>query len=138
MIPLSYAFGDSNFPQFDLISDEYIPESNTRTTYHDLLKLDFKVFEVRKFFIPKWIDEPGDFSDILQIKFNVTNNVLEHFVIYKNMFQIDVIDQREQYQEIRRTNQNYVVDNYFPQYIEDFKLRFQDIHYHKVFLNVNC
>jgi hypothetical protein len=28
---------------------------------------------------------------------------------------------------VRRTNQDYVVDNYYPQYIEDFKLRFQDI-----------
>ncbi len=85
------------------------------------------MLDVQKFFIPKWINEPGDFSDILQVKFNVTNNGLEHFVVYKNMFQIDVVDPREQYQEFRRINQNYVVDNYFPQYIEDFKLRFQDI-----------
>jgi len=43
------------------------------------------------------------------------------------MFQIDVVDPREQYQEFRRTNQDYLVDNYYPHYIEDFKLRFQDI-----------
>ncbi len=126
LIPLTFAFGESNFPQINY--DEYKPGGgNPRTTYHDLSKLDFDVLEVQKFFIPKWINEPGDFSDILQIKFNVTNNGLEHFSVYKNMFQIDVVDPREQYQEFRRINQDYVVDNYYPQYIEDFKLRFQDI-----------
>jgi hypothetical protein len=90
-------------------------------------RLDFEVLDVKKFFIPKWINEPGDYSDILQIKFNATNNGLNQFVIYKNMFQIDVVDQREQYREVSRTNLDNVVDNYYPQYIENFKLRFQDI-----------
>ena len=94
---------------------------------HDFSKLDFEVLDVKKFFIPKWINEPGDFSDILQVKFNVTNHGLDYFVVYKDMFQIDVIDPREQYREVRRTNQDHMVDNYYPQYIEDFKLRFQDI-----------
>ena len=126
LMPLTLAFGESNLPQIDY--DGYKPGgSSHRTTYHDLSELDFDVLEVQKFFIPKWIDEPGDFSDILQVKFNVTNNRLEHFAVYKNMFQIDVVDPRGQYQEFRRTNQDYVVDNYYPQYIEDFKLRFQDI-----------
>ena len=125
-MPLTFAFGESNFPQIDY--DGYSTGgSSHRTTYHDLSQLDFDVLEVQKFSIPKWIDEPGDFSDILQVKFNVTNNRLEHFSIYKNMFQIDVVDPREQYQEFRRTNQDHIVDNYYPQYIEDFKLRFQDI-----------
>ena len=43
------------------------------------------------------------------------------------MIQIDVVDPREQYTEFRQSNQKYVVDNYYPEYIEDFKLRFQDI-----------
>ena len=127
LIPLSYAFGESDTQLIDLSYDEYIPESSHRMTYHDLSKLGFEVLEVKKFFIPKWINEPGDFSDILQIKFNATNNGLEHFVIYKNMFQIDVVAPREQYLEGSRTNQDNVVDNYYPQYIEDFKIRFQDI-----------
>jgi len=93
----------------------------------DFSKLDFEVLDVQKFFIPKWINEPGDFSDILQVKFNVTNNGLEYFVVYKNMFQIDVIEPGEQYQEFSRSYYDYRVDNYYPQYIEDFKLRFQDI-----------
>jgi hypothetical protein len=127
LIPLSYAFGESNHSQFDLVYDEYMPEGNTRMAFHDMSKLGFEILEVKKYFIPKWINQPGDFSDILQIKFNATNNGLSQFKIYKNMFQIDVVDPREQYREVRRTNQDYVVDNYYPQYIEDFKLRFQDI-----------
>ena len=127
LIPISFAFSESDSSQINFISDEYKPESSYRTTYHDLSKLDFEILEVKKFFIPKWINQPGDYSDILQIKFNATNNGLNHFVIYKNMFQIDVVDPREQYREVRRTNQDNVVDNYYPQYIEDFKLRFQDI-----------
>ena len=127
LIPISFAFSELDSSQINFISDEYKPKSSYRTTYHDLSKLDFEILEVKKFFIPKWINEPGDYSDILQIKFNATNNGLNHFVIYKNMFQIDVVDPREQFQEVRRTNQDYVVDNYYPRYIEDFKLRFQDI-----------
>ena len=127
LIPLGYAFGESDSSQNDLAYDEYIPGSNTRIVFHDLSKLDFEILEVKKFFIPKWINEPGDYSDILQIKFNATNNGLKDFVIYKNMFRIDVVDPREQYLEVRRTNQYYVVDNYYPQYIENFKIRFQYI-----------
>jgi hypothetical protein len=127
LIPLSFALAELDSSQTNLISDEYKPQSSHRTTYHDLSKLDFEILEVKKFFIPKWINHPGDYSDILQIKFNATNNGLDQFVLYKNMFQIDVVDPTEQYHEIRRTNQDYVVDNYFPQYIEDFKLRFQNI-----------
>ncbi len=100
---------------------------SSRTVYHDLSLLDFEILEVKKFFIPKWIDEPGDYSDILQVKFNFTNNGSKTFVVYKNMFQIDVVDPKERYTEFRRTNQDNLVDNYYPQYIEDFKLRFQDI-----------
>ena len=106
---------------------DYEPVNTHRRIIHDLSFLDFEVLEVNKFFIPKWINEPGDYSDILQIKFNATNTGLDNLVIYKDMFQIDVVDPREQYREVRRTNQNNVVDNYYPQYIEDFKLRFQDI-----------
>jgi len=126
LIPLPFAFGESNLVQIDYEGYNF-GTSNPRTILHDLSKLDFEVLDVQKFFIPKWIDEPGDFSDILQVKFNVTNNGLEHFVVYKDMFQIDVIDPREQYQKFPRTYQDYMVDNYYPQYIEDFKLRFQDI-----------
>jgi hypothetical protein len=127
LIPLSYAFGESDSPQINFSFVEYNSESSTRMTFHDLSKLDFEILEVKKFFIPKWINEPGDYSDILQINFNATNNGLEHFVVYKNMFQIDVVDPREQYLDVSRTNKDNVVDNYYPQYIEYFKIRFQDI-----------
>jgi len=106
---------------------EYEPVKGYREVTHDLSLLDFEILEIKKFFIPKWINEPGDYSDILQVKFNATNNGLNNFVIYKDMFQIDVVDPREQYTEFRQSNQKYVVDNYYPEYIEDFKLRFQDI-----------
>ncbi|HUT06743.1 MAG TPA: hypothetical protein VMW74_08680 [Nitrosopumilaceae archaeon] len=127
LIPLSYAFGESDYSQIELAYDEYKPGSSYKIVFHDLSNLDFQVLEVKKFFIPKWINQPGDLSDILQIKFNATNNGLSNFVVYKDMFQIDVIDPRENYLEVGRTNQHYVVDNYYPQYIEDFKLRFQDV-----------
>ena len=127
LIPFSaFAQEESNLTQIYYEGYNF-GTSSLRTILHDLSKLDFEVLDVQKFFIPKWIDEPGDFSDILQVKFNVTNNGLEHFVVYKDMFQIDVIDPREQYQKFPRTYQNYMVDNYYPEYIEDFKLRFQDI-----------
>jgi len=123
LIPFS-AFGESNSLQIEYGEHR---SGSLRTMYHDMSKLDFEILDVQKFFIPKWIIEPGDFSDIIQVKFRVTNIGLEHFVVYKDMFQIDVVDPREQYREVHTTNQDYMVDNYYPQYIEYFKIRFQDI-----------
>jgi len=126
LIPFGYAFAESEELQNDLGYEEYMPVQNTnRVTYFDYSKLDFKVLEVKKAFIPKWVNEPGDFSNILQIKFNVTNNGLENFVVYKDMFQIDVIDPRIEYQKVRVNNEKYLVDNYYPEYSEHFKLRFK-------------
>lgn len=117
----NHAFG----LDYEFAYDEYKP-GGSMTQYHDMKKLNFTVLEVKKIFIPKWIVEPGDYSDILKIKFNVTNNGLEYFSVYKNMFRIDVIDPSHGLQEAR-TNRDNMVDNYYPQYIEDFKLRFQDV-----------
>ncbi len=90
LIPTSYAFAESN-SQIDSFYEIHSSIRNSqRTIIHDFTKLDFQILDAKKFFIPKWVDEPGDFSDILQVKFNVTNNGLENFVVYKNMFQIDV------------------------------------------------
>jgi hypothetical protein len=122
LISTNQVFGMSH----DFAYNEYRP-GGSLTQYHDMKQLNFTVLDVEKIFIPKWIVEPGDYSDILKIKFNVTNNGLENFSIYKNMFQINVIDPHQEFKEVRRTNQDYMVDNYYPQYIEDFKLRFQDI-----------
>ena len=119
LMPLPFAFAEDSQYNYE--------QSITRTMNHDLSKLDFQILEVKQSFIPKWINEPGDYSDILQVKFNVTNNELENFKIYKDMFQIDVVDSSQEFLEVRRTNNDYVVDNYYPKYIEDFKLRFQDI-----------
>ncbi len=80
LMSLPFAFGESNLAQIDYEGYNF-GTSNPRAILHDLSKLDFVVLDVQKFFIPKWIDEPGDFSDILQVKFNVTNNGLENFVV---------------------------------------------------------
>jgi len=120
LITVNHAFG----MDYEFAYDEYKPGGSLRQ-YHDMKQLNFTVISVEKFFIPKWIDEPGDYSDILKIKFNVTNNSLENFSVYKNMFQIDVVDPTKF--DVRRPNQANLVDNYYPHYIEDFKLRFQDI-----------
>ena len=128
LIPLSFAFAESE-EKNDLSYEKYMPVENTsRVTYFDYSKLDFEVLEVKKAFISKWVNEPGDFSNILQIKFNVTNNGLENFVVYKDMFQIDVIDPRIEYQKVRVNNEKYLVDNYYPEYSEHFKLRFKGTH----------
>jgi len=125
LIPFS-AFGESDSLQIG--TGEHRPGTGSLgTIYHDMSKLDFEILDVQKFFIPKWINEPGDFSDIIQVKFSATNIGLEHFVVYQDMFQIDVIDPREQYREMRTSSQDYMVDNYYPQHIDDFEIRFQDI-----------
>jgi len=122
LIATNQAFG----MEYEFAYSEY-RLGGSMTQYHDMKQLNFTVLDVEKIFISKWIDEPGDYSDILKIKFNVTNNGLENFSIYKNMFQINVVDPHQEFKEVRRTNRDNIVDNYDPQYIEDFKLRFQDI-----------
>ena len=76
-LPFSFVFAEDFQDNYDSKSTT----GNIRTMHNDLSKIDFQIIEIKKFFIPKWIDEPGDFSDILQIKFNVTNNDLDNFVI---------------------------------------------------------
>lgn len=44
---------------------------STRKIFYDMSKLDFEILEVKKFSIPKWINESSDYSDILQIKFRI-------------------------------------------------------------------
>ena len=128
LIPFSFAFAESEEIQNDLSYEKYMAVENTsRITYFDYSKLDFEVLEVKKAFIPKWVNEPGDYSSILQVKFNVTNNELDNFVVYKDMFQIDVIDPRIEYQKVRVNNERYLVDNYYPEYSEHFKLRFKGV-----------
>lgn len=122
LITVNQAFG----MDYEFAYDEYRP-GGSLTQYHDMKQLNFTVLSVEKFFVSTWIDAPGDYSDILKVKFNVTNNGLENFSVYKNMFQIDVVDPNQEFKEVKRTNRDYIVDNYYPQYIEDFKLRFQDI-----------
>jgi len=68
LIPTSYAYAESN-SQIDSFY-EYIPPAGIpREMYFDYSKLELEILEVKKFFIPKWVDEPGDYSDILQVKF---------------------------------------------------------------------
>ena len=117
----------------DEIPFNYAKEKSSgsyRLSEHDLSKIDFKIISIQKDFIPKWVNEPGDYSDILQIKFNITNHELENFKIYKNMFQIDVVDPNRQFTKDKLHHSDFLIDNYYPQYIEDFKLRFQDIVLH--------
>jgi len=126
LIPTSYAFAESHYSQTDYLFDGYTPPSGIpREIYFDYSKLELEILEVKRFFIPKWVDEPGDFSNLLQVKFNLTNNGLENYSVLKNMFQIDVIDPREQNRDVRRTSQNFRVDNYFPEYIDHFEIRFK-------------
>jgi len=120
IITVQHAFGMN----YEFAYDEYKPGGSLRQ-YHEMKLLNFTVISVEKFFISKWVDEPGDYSDILKIKFNVTNNGLENFSVYKNMFQIDVLNPSKF--DARQPNKISLVDNYYPHYIEDFKLRFQDI-----------
>ena len=124
-LPLQLAFAED--APFDYAEEKSAGEN--RIMKYDLSKIDFQIISVHKIFIPKWIDEPGDYSDILKIKFNVTNPELENFNIYKNMFQIDVVDTK-QFTDKKPHHSDFLIDNYYPQYVEDFKLRFQDLTLH--------
>ena len=97
------------------------------TELHDLNMIDFELIETSVISIPYWIEEPLDSSDILKVKFKITNNGLENFLIYKDMFRIDVEDPSIIYRDPSRPPNDFVVENYYPEYSEDFKLRFQDL-----------
>jgi hypothetical protein len=97
------------------------------TDLHDLNRIDFKLIETSVISIPYWIEEPLDSSDILKIKFKITNNGLENFLVYKDMFRIDVEDPSIIYRDLSKPPNDFVVETYYPEYSEDFKLRFQDL-----------
>lgn len=95
--------------------------------YQNMSSIDLQIIETEVIPINYWIREPGDFSDIIIIKFDINNIGSEKFLIKKDMFRIDVLDPRLQERSDKELRYSeLMVDNYFPEYSEDFKLRFQD------------
>jgi hypothetical protein len=97
------------------------------TESYSIDSIDFELLETSVISIPYWIEEPLDTSDILKVKFKITNNGPETFLIYKNMFRIDVEDPSIIYRDPSRPPNDFLVETYYPEYSEDFKLRFQDL-----------
>jgi len=95
--------------------------------YQNMSSIDLQIIETRVIPINYWIREPGDFSDIIIIKFDISNIGSERFSIKKDMFRIDVLDPRLQERSDKELRYaELMIDNFFPEYSEDFKLRFQD------------
>ena len=111
-----------------LITPLFLTNAFAITESHGLDMINFELIETSVVSIPYWIDEPVDSSDILKVKFKITNNGLENFVIYKNMFRVDVEDPSIIYRDFSRPPNDLLIDTYYPEYSEDFNLRFQDLH----------
>ena len=95
--------------------------------------IDFEVLETEIIPVMYWVDEPLDFSDIIKVKFRITNHGIENFIIYKDMFQIDLEDPTIVYRDFTRPPNDFGIETFYPQYSEDFKLRFQDFSLEKYY-----
>jgi hypothetical protein len=112
---------------FLVTSTLFFSNAFAMTELYGIDSIDFELIETSVVSIPYWIEEPLDTSDILKVKFKITNNGPETFLIYKDMFRIDVEDLSIIYREPSRSPNDFLVENYYPEYSEDFKLRFQDL-----------
>ncbi len=92
---------------------------------YDLDLIELSVLETNVIPIEEWVHGPLDYSDILKVKFMITNKGIEHYLLHKNMFRIDVFKFIED--ERGKDSKKIPITNYYPQYLENFKHRFQDI-----------
>lgn len=92
---------------------------------YDLDLIELSVLETNVIPIEEWVHGPLDYSDILKVKFMITNKGVEHYFLHKNMFRIDVFKIIED--ERGEDSKKIPTTNYYPQYLENFKHRFQDI-----------
>ena len=79
--------------------------------YYDLDKIDIKILKVKV--VPMY-DEPNYFlddSDLVIIDFEITNNGIDYFVLFHEMFEIRVYDPRMP-QDALNNDYSYIVDNY--------------------------
>jgi len=97
------------------------------TEYNGIDMIDFELIETTVIPVPYWIDEPIDYSDILKIKFKITNKEINNFKVYKDMFHIALEDPSVIYRDFSRPTNDFGIETYYPQYFEHFKIRFQDI-----------
>ena len=93
---------------------------------YDLDLIELSVLETNVIPIEEWVHGPLDYSDILKVKFMITNKGVEHYFLHKNMFRVDVfkIIEGEAGEDLQI---KYPLDRYYPQSLDNFKIRFQDI-----------
>ncbi len=116
-----------NFILLLLISTGLFLSPAFATEYNGINMIDFQLIETTVIPVPYWIDDPVDYSDIIKVKFKITNKGINNFKVYKDMFQIDLEDPSVVYRDFSRPPNDFGIETYFPEYSEDFKLRFQDI-----------
>ena len=93
---------------------------------YDLDLIELNELETKVIPINQWIHGPHDYSDVLKVKFKITNKGIEHYFLHKNMFRADVfkIIEGEAGEDLQI---KYPLDRYYPQSLDNLKIRFQDI-----------
>jgi len=93
---------------------------------YDIELIEVKILGAEIISLKASLDNPTDYSDLLKIPFNVTNNGVENYVMKLDMFNIEVIDPSLVSKVENRLKNDFRLDTYFPTHFDKLKVRYDD------------
>jgi len=102
------------------------PESPSRNMIYDLVpNVDVEIMDLKIIPMDDKPKDPFDDSDVIVIKFEITNRGIDYFVLSDKMFRILVLDPSFPVGE-GKPESSYIVDNYFTLYDVELETRYDD------------
>jgi len=102
------------------------PQPPSRNMIYDLVpNVDVEIVDLKIIPMDDKLKDPLDDSDVIIIKFEITNRGIDYFVLSDKMFKILVMDPSFPVGEIKPES-SFLIDNYFTLYDVELETRYDD------------
>ena len=102
------------------------PEPAFRNMIYDLVpNVDVEIVDLKIIPMDDKLKDPLDDSDVIIIKFEITNRGIDYFVLSDKMFKILVLDPSFPVGE-GKPESSFIIDNYFTLYDDELETRYDD------------